>query len=203
MRPIGLFVMCLLLAACTTPPMFPPEFTRNIKTDPVALKAWKEQTSYPSGVNFISRKVQLGGQIIQVVRKPDGVIIVAEEQPINKYLGYGPTSVSRPGSFKFAIVLHGFPDAGTLQAGNQLAVVGATVGSSPEAIGSMPKILPYLLAHCLYIWKTQGFEADNFPYEGSMGYYQLEKRTFCQEEGKGDNLSTGGGQGDQERSSGS
>lgn len=201
MRPLGLFAMCIVMAACTTPPMFPPELTRNIKTDPVALKAWKEQTSYPSGVNFISHKVQLGGQVTQVIPKTDGVVLLVEEQPIDKYLGYGPTSVRREGSFEFAIVLHGFPDADTLQAGNHLAVIGATVGSSPEAIGWKPKILPHLLAQCLYIWKTEGFETDNFPYEGSMGYYPLEKRTFCQEEGKGDSLSTDGGQGKQETSS--
>lgn len=204
MRPLGLFAMCIVMAACTAPPMFPPELTRDIKADPVALKAWKEQTSYPSGASFISHKVQLGGQITQVIRKTDGVVILVEEQPIDKYLGYGPTSVGRQGSFEFAIVLHGFPDADMLQAGNHLAVVGATVGSTPEAIGWKPRVLPHLLAQCLYIWKTQELGTDNFAYEGSMGYYPLEKKTFCQEEGKGDSLSTDGGQGNQEtRSTGS
>lgn len=108
MRPIGLFMMCVLLAACTTPPAFPPEITKDIETDTVAVKAWKAQTSYPSGANFISHKVELGGQITQVLRKPDGVVILAQEQPIDKYLGYGPTSLRREGAFEFAIVFTAF-----------------------------------------------------------------------------------------------
>lgn len=201
MRIIGLFAMCLWLEACTTTPLFPPEITKGIETDTVAYKAWKEQRASPSSAHFVSHKVQLGGQITQVIRKTDGVLILVEERPIDKYLGYGPTSVSRPGSFEFAIVLHGFRDADTLQAGNHLAVVGATVGSSPEPIGWQLRVLPQLLAQCLYIWKTQGFETDNFPYEGSMGYYPLEKRTYCREEGKGGWLSTGEGQGDETKGS--
>lgn len=201
MRTMGLFAMCVLLATCTTTPVFPPDFTRNIKTDPGVLKAWKEQTSYPSDVNFSSHKVQLGGQITQVIRKPEGIVILAEEQPIDKYLGYGPTSVRREGSFEFAIVFNGFPDADALQVGNQLAVVGTTDRARPETIGWMPRVIPHLRAQCLDIWKTQGFETDNITYQGSMGYYPLEKRSFCQEEGKGDSLSTGDGQDNQDTSS--
>jgi len=201
MRPIGLFVMCVLLVACTTPPVFPPEITKDIETDTVAVKAWKEQTSYPSGAKFSSHKVQLGGHITQVIRKPEGVVILAEEQPIDKYLGYGPASVRREGSCEFAIDFNGFPDADALQVGNQLAVVGTTDRARPETIGRIPRVIPHLHAQCLDIWKTQGVKTDNITYQGSMGYYPLEKRIFCQEEGKGDSFSTGDGQGNQEMSS--
>lgn len=195
MRPIGLFVMCVVLVACTTPPVFPPEITKGIETDTVAVKAWKEQKSYPSGANFVSHKVELGGQITQVVRKPDGVVILAEEQPIDKYLGYGPTSLRREGALEFAIVFKGFPDADMLQVGNQLAVVGATDGSRPEVVDQTPTVVPHLLAQCLHIWKTQGVDTNNLYYAGSMGQrYPLENRTFCHEEGNGETLSTGGDQ---------
>lgn len=194
MRPISLFVMSVLLAACTTPPLFPPELTKDIETDTVAVKAWKAQTSYPSGANFVSHKVELGGQITQILRKPDGVVILASEQPIDKHLGYGPTSLTRQGAFEFAIVFNGFPDTDMLQVGNQLAVVGATDGSSSEMTGRMPRVVPQLVAQCLHIWKTEGFDTNNY-YEGSMGQqYPLENRTFCQEEGTRKTLSTGGGQ---------
>ena len=192
MPTIGLFVMWVLLAACTTTPVFPPDLTRDIKTDPGVLKAWKAQTFNPPGVNVSSHKVQLGGQITQVIRKPEGIVILAEEQPIDKYLGYGPTSVKREGSFEFAIVFNGLPEADALQVGNQIAVVGTTDRARPETIGWMPRVIPHLRAQCLDIWKTQGFETDNITYQGSMGYYPLEKRTFCQEEGKGASWSTGG-----------
>lgn len=194
MRPIGFIMMCGLLVACTTPPVFPPELTKDIETDTIAVKAWKDQATYPSGANFTSHRVELGGQITEVLRKPDGVVILAEEQPIDKYLGYGPTSLRGKDAFEFAIVFHGFPDPDMLQVGNQLAVVGETDGSSPEMIDRTPRVVPHLVAQCLHIWKTEGFDTNNY-YEGSMGQrYPLENQTFCQEQGTGETLSTGGGQ---------
>lgn len=190
MRIISLLAICSLLAACTIPPLFPPEIMKDVETDTLAFKAWKEKPSYPSNAHFLTHKVLLGGQITQVIKKPDGVVILAEEQPIDKYLGYGPTSVSRKGSFQFAIVFHDLPDVDMLQAGNQLAVVGTTASSSLGVIEGMPRGLPHLLAQCLHIWKSDGFETDFVPYE-SAGYYSLEKRTFCREESKNRALSTG------------
>jgi starvation-inducible outer membrane lipoprotein len=191
MRTIYLLAMCLWLNACTATPLFPPEITKDIKTDISVIKAWKEQASYNSGVNFISTKVQLGGRITQVIPKPGGVVILAEEQPIDRYLGYGPINVEREGAFRFAIVFAGYPDDDMLKVGNQFAVVGEMDGSRLEASGTAPRVvLPHLLAQCLLIWKTERFETDTFPYEGMMGYYPLEKRTFCRKEDKGMNLST-------------
>ncbi|UVT15795.1 MAG: Slp family lipoprotein [Nitrospira sp.] len=188
MRTIGLFVMCVSFAACTITPVFPPDLTRDIDTDSGVMKAWKEQTSY-SDATFSSHKVQLGGQITQVIRRPEGVVILAKEQPMDKYLGYGPVRVKREDRFEFGIILTGFPDADALQVGNQLAVVGMTISARPETTGWMSRVIPHLRAQCLDIWKTQEFETDNITYQGSMGYYPLEKRTFCQEEGKGDSSS--------------
>lgn len=182
MRIIGLFAVGVLLAACTTPPMFPPEIMKDIETDTLALTAWQAHTYDPTPTSLASHKVQLGGQITQAIRKPGGVVILAKEQAVNKYLGYGPTYAIRKDSFEFAIILNSFPDAGVLQAGNQLAVIGTTAGASPVVIGEIPRVLPHLLAQCLHIWKTDGYETDFVPYQGSMGYYRLEKRTWCQDD---------------------
>ncbi len=186
MRIIGLFAMGVLLAACTTPPIFPSEIMKDVESDTFVLTAWKDHTYDPTPASFASHKVLLGGQIAQAIRKPDGVVILAEEQPVHKYLGYGPTSVRREGSFTFAIVLTGVPDADMLQAGNQFAVVGTTAGASAVVFGGMPRVLPHLLAQCLHIWKTNGYETDFIPYEGSMGYYRLEKRTWCHDDSEDD-----------------
>ncbi len=182
MRIIGLFAIGILFAGCTALPIVPPEIMKDVETDTFVLKAWKDQTYHPTTVNFASHKVQLGGQIAQVIRNPDGVVIVVKEQPINKYLGYGPTPVIRKGSFEFAIVLNSVPDADMLQAGNQLAVVGTADAARPVVIGGMPRVLPHLFARCLPIWKTDGYETDLVHYEGSMGHYPLEKQTWCQED---------------------
>lgn len=192
---IRLFSMgvMMLLAACATKPIFPQEIMNDVEMDTVAVNAWKEQTPYLSEATFVPHKVQLGGKILQVIRKPDGIVILAEEQPIDRYLGYGPTRSMPEGSFDFAVVLNGFPEVDMLQVGNQLAVVGTTDRSSPEVVGWMPRTLPHLQAQCLDLWKTQGFETDNSVYEGSMGYYSLEKQTFCREKSKWEAISTEGG----------
>ncbi len=200
MRIIGLFTMCLWLGACTTAPLFPPEIMKDVKMDTVAFKAWKNQSYHSSTANVVSHKVELGGQILNVIRKPQGVVILAEEQPIDSYLGYGPTRVRREGAFKFAIDLKSVPDADMLRAGDQLAVVGALDSSSLEVIDGMPKVLPHLRSQCLHIWKTQGFETDFTAYE-SAGYYPLKKRTYCLEEDKEGTLSSGDGQGDMAKGS--
>ncbi len=191
MRTIYLLAMCLWLNACATAPLFPPEITNAITTDTSVITAWKKQASYTSGANFISSKVQLAGRITQVIPKPGGVVILAKEQPINRYLGYSPTSEGREEAFRFAIVFTGFPDDDMLKKGNQLAVVGEMEGFRLESGDSTPSVgLPHLLAQCLLIWKTERLEADTFPYEGTMGYYPSERRTFCRKEDKGMNLST-------------
>lgn len=201
MRIIGLFATCILFAACTTPPIFPPEIMKDVETDTFDFKAWKEQTYHPSTANFVSRKVELGGQILKAIQKPEGVVILADEQPIEKYPGYGPKTVKREGSFGFAIVFNGSLEPGMLQAGNKLAVVGTTGGAITEMIDGAPRVLPHLLARCLHIWKTQGVEVLDVPWEGSMGYYPPEHRTFCLEDRKGSSLSNGSSQADEEKGS--
>lgn len=190
MRTIYLLAMCLWLNACTATSPFPQEVAEETSTDTSAIKAWKEQAGYASGTSFISRKVQLGGRITQVIPKPGGVIIIAQEQPIDRHLGYGSTGAGREGAFKFAIVFSGFPDDEMLKVGNHLVVVGELDRSRPEAIGSMPLIpLPHLLAQCLHIWKMERFGTDALAYEDTNS--QLEGQTFCRKEGNGKNLSTG------------
>ena len=180
MHIIGLFMMSLWLGACTTTPLFPSEIMKDVETDTVAFKAWKDQSNRPSTSNFVSHKVELGGQILNVIRKPDGVTIIAGEQPIDPYIGYGPTKVIREGAFQFAIDLKSSSDAAMLQAGNQLAVVGVVSNSHQEVIDGVPRVLPHLSARCLHVWKTQEYETDVVPWEGSMGgYYPLKRQTFC------------------------
>ncbi len=189
MRISYLLALCLWLNACTTAQLFPPEITKDLTTDTVVITAWKEQLPYTSGASSRSAKVQIGGLITQVTPKSGGVVILAEEQPIDGYLGYGPTSARREGAFRFAIVFPGSPDDDMLKAGNQLAVVGEMDGSRPESSDSTSgAVLPHLVAQCLLIWKTERFEADRFPYEGMMGYYPLERRTFCRKGGQREEL---------------
>lgn len=81
MRTTVLFIMCTLLIACTTPPLFPPEVMKDVATNTFALNAWKEQTSYPSNTPFVSHKVELEGQILKVIPKREGVVILVDGSP--------------------------------------------------------------------------------------------------------------------------
>lgn len=188
MRIIGLFVMCVWLVACTTPPMFPPEIMKDVESDTSAFKSWKEQTSYPSDAPFVSHKVELEGKIMKVIPKAEGVVIVVDgyliDQPDSK-------DVKREDLFRFAIDFDGIIDSGMLQTGNRLVVVGATDRAGLETIGWMPEVLPNLRAQCLHVWKSQGVKNMYFSSSGYMGYYAPEERTFCREESIGRPLSTG------------
>ena len=193
MRTLGLFVMSVLLAACTTAPMFPPEIMKDVEKDTFDFKAWQEQAYYPSSTQFVSHKVELGGRIIKVIRQPEGVVILAEKQPVEKYPGYSSNSAEQESPSMYAILFNGFPESGMLQVGNRLAVVGATDRAGAEVIGWTPMTMPHLVAQCLHIWNSRGFKTvDDFAYEGAMGYDPPEERTFCIKESEGSSLSASG-----------
>jgi starvation-inducible outer membrane lipoprotein len=169
MRTLSLFVMGILLAACTTTPMFPPEIMKDVERDTFDFKAWKEQAYQPSNAHFVPHKVELGGQIIKVIQKPEGVVILAAKQSIEKYPEYGSGLAEQESPFIFAILFYGFPESGMLQVGNTFAVVGATDRARADVIGWSPGVLPHLRAQCLHIWNTQGVKTvDDFASAGAM-----------------------------------
>lgn len=179
MRSVILFVMYLWLEACTTPPLFPPEVMKGIENDTFAFKAWKDQASYTSA-RLVSHKVELEGQILKVIPKREGVIIVADGHPVDEQPLYDSQIRIGEDSFIFAIGVNGRLDPGMLQTGNRLVVVGMTDNPSAEAMGWMSRFLPHLRAQCLHIWKAQGVKSMFFSSSGYLGYYAPEERTFCQ-----------------------
>lgn len=186
MRTLGLFVMGVLLAACTTTPMFPPEIMKDVEKDAFDFKAWQEQAYQPSNAHFVPHKVELGGRIIKVIRQPEGVVILAEKQPIEKYPGYSSNSTEQESPFMYAILFNGFPESGMLQVGNRLAVVGATDRAGAEVIGWTPITMPHLLAKCLHIWNSRGLKTvDDFSNAEVTEYYPSEGRTFCSDKNQG------------------
>lgn len=196
MRRIAVFAMCVLLAACTNNPFFPLEAMNGVNNDTVALKAWKDQVSYPSA-SFTSEKVEMEGAIIKVIPKPEGTVIVVDGYPMGKDPLFDPKSQSSEGVFRFAIIFNGMLDPSMLQTGNRLVVIGATDKPAPESIGWIPKPLPHLRARCLHIWKIDKSELNRFPY-GDMSRSTQEERTFCHKENIGKSSSTGG-QGDENK----
>ena len=201
MRMIGLFAMCVLLEACTMMPMFPPEVMKNVETDTFDVEAWQAQTYRPSNAGFVPHKVELGGEIIEVIRKPEGVVLLVEEQPIENHPAYGSKSKSmnRGDAFWYAIAFNGSPESSMLQRGNKLVAVGMTDRAGTEMIGGAPRVLPHLLAQCLHIWNIRESEAANFSYYGGpMGHHPAEERTFCLRDDSGKALPISESQGDKQ-----
>lgn len=178
---IGLFVTCFWLVACTAPPIFPPWIMKGVETDTFNFKAWKEEASHPATARMGPHYVELGGRILNVIRKPDGVIILAEEQAIEKYAGYCPTCVKREYPSTFAIVFTGALDPSMLEVGYELAVIGTTDRPGTEMIEGTPQMLPHLTAQCLHIWKTQEAKMPDIAWEGNMGYVPPEHGIFCRD----------------------
>lgn len=196
MSRIAALTMWVLLAACTNTPLFPPEIMNGVSNDTVAIKAWKDQGSYPSA-HFASQKVEMEGTIIKVVSKPEGTVIVVDGRPMGKDPLFEPKGQSSEGVFRFAIVFNGGLDPSMMQTGNRLVVIGETDKPGPESIGWIPKPLPHLRAQCLHIWKIDESELSRFPY-GDISRSTQEERTFCHKENIGKSSSTGG-QGDENK----
>lgn len=199
MRLIGLFAMCALLEACTTAPMFPPEIMKNVELNTFDVEAWQKQTYRPSNAGFVPHKVELGGEIIEVIRKPEGVVLLVEEQPIENHPAYDSKSMGRGDVFWYAIAFNGSPESSMLQRGNKLVVVGMTDRGGTEVIGGAPRVLPHLQAQCLHIWNTRELEMANFSYYGGpMGHHPPEERTFCLRDESGKSLPISERQGDKQ-----
>ncbi len=190
MRSVGGIVVFVLLAACTSHPLFPPEAMDGVNNDTVAIEAWKDQVSHPSA-NFASQKVEMEGTIIKVVPKPEGAIILIDGYPIGENRLFHPKSHAGEGMLRFATVFNGTVDLGMLQPGNRVVVIGITDKPGSESIGWMPRPLPHLRAQCLHIWKIDKNELHRFPY-GDMSRATQEERTFCRKENIGKPLSAGG-----------
>ena len=202
MRSIGLVAMSVWLSACSTTPMFPPAVMKDVDANTRDVKAWEDQAYHPSGAAFVPHKVELAGEIIRVIQKPEGVVILAEEQPLDTNPASSSTNVQQDGAPWFAITFKGSVEPSLLQAGNRLTVVGTTQRAGPEMLGGAPRMLPHLMAQCLHIWNTRESEMANFSYYGGpMGHHPPEERTFCLE-GSNAGSSSSGSQGDMKKAPG-
>ncbi|MFO0698161.1 MAG: Slp family lipoprotein [Nitrospira sp.] len=191
MRTLGLFIISVWLVGCTTPPMFPPEIMKDVETDTSVFKAWKEQATHASHAPFIAHKVELEGQILKVIPKETGVILLVDGRAIDQHPSSTSKDSQREDSFRFAIDIDGMLGPGMVQPGNQLVVVGTTDQAGPETVGWVPEVLPHLRAQCLHILTTQGLQNMYFASSGYMGFYAPKERTVCRDENTGSSLATG------------
>lgn len=180
-RMIGIIVISVWLSACTSTPMFSPEIMKDVEANTFDVKAWEREAYHPSSAKFVPHQVELAGEIIRVTRKPEGIVIVAEEQPIEASLRSNKTTVEQDGPFWFAITFKGSVDPRMLQPGNRLIAVGMTRQARAEMLGGAPRVLPHLRAQCLHIWNTEGAKNKYYYSEDFLEPYPIEERTYCRE----------------------
>ena len=188
MRTIGLFLIGLMLGSCTNR-IFPAQVMQGTETDSFDMQGWEDQAYRPSNTAFVPHKVELAGMILQVSHKPDSLVILAKEQPLDADPGSSSARVrvEQENAPWFAITFQGAVEPKMLQTGNRLVAVGMTNRASAELFGGAPRMLPHLTARCLHIWNTE--EVKNMYLctsdTTSAGRYPADERTFCLEDPMG------------------
>jgi starvation-inducible outer membrane lipoprotein len=166
------FILWLSTAACAPVQLFPKEVTAGVD-EQFDFTVWRNVPNAKTG-----QKVQLGGRIVQVDQRNQGVIIITTQLPIVEQPVYGPKDNGRR-SGEFAVFYTGQLDSKWLIPGNRLIVVGTTEQAKAVVVDDVQRSLPSLTARCVHIWKTVGKEIAEFPYNIGGGYEPLEQETFC------------------------
>lgn len=152
--------------------VFPPEISTGADTN-FDFNAWRVLPKATVG-----RKVQLGGRIVQVNEKNDGLVIIAAQLPVVERPAYGPRDTGKRAG-EYAIFYSGAIHPKSLRLGNHLMVIGVTEQAQIVNVDEVQRSLPSLTARCLHIWNTGGKEISEFPYNAGAGYEPLEENTFC------------------------
>src|SRR5262249_59287998 len=120
----------ILSVGCSTPTLFPSEATRDsVPTQFGVLEAKPDA--------FTGRVVQLAGRIVGVQQSADGILIRAQELPIQQQPAYGPAETTK-GTSVFAIMYPGKVDEKALWYGNKLLVVAVAQGSHSMEVDGIP-----------------------------------------------------------------
>lgn len=175
MKPCYGLIMLLLffwINGCGPITAFPPEITNGADTN-FDFNAWRVLPKATVG-----RKVQLGGRIVQVNERNDGLVIIAAQLPVVEHPAYGPRDTGKRAG-EYAIFYSGTINPKSLRLGNRLMVIGVTDQAQPVTVDEVQRSLPSLTAQCLHIWNTGGKEIAEFPYNAGAGYEPLEENTFC------------------------
>jgi hypothetical protein len=158
---------------CSTPSLFPTEATRDADSIEFGVLEAKPDV-------FKGRVVQLAGRIVGVEQSADGILIRAQELPMEQHPAYGPAETTK-GTSEFAIMYPGKVDANALWFGNKLVVVAVAQGTHSMAVDGSTRTEPYVVARCMHVWKTGEYGSygiEDFP-NLADGYYPLEHQTYC------------------------
>jgi len=166
-------IVGLVSVGCSTGSLFPPDAIRDVATIQFGVLEARPDV-------FTGRIIQLSGRIVGVEQSADGILIRAQELPMQEHPVYGPAEDNKK-TAEFAIKYSGKVDDSALWFGNKLVVVAVAQGSRPLTVDGVIRTAPYVVARCMHIWKTGEYgsygieEFPNLP----DGYYALEHQTYC------------------------
>jgi len=78
----------------------------------------------------------------------------------------------------FVFLYRGLIDSRGLQFGNKLIIVGVVEGNQRITIKGTQRTVPYLVARCVYVWKTGRYAVGDYP-NLPDGYFPLEQQRYC------------------------
>ena len=166
-------IVAMLSVGCSTPSLFPPEATRDAA--PIQFGVLEAKPDV-----FKGRVVQLAGRIVGVEQSANGILIRAQELPVEQHPVYGPAETNKPSS-EFAIMYPGKVDERALWFGNKLLVVAVAQGSRSMEVDGVSRTTPYVVARCMHVWKTGEYGSyglEDYPHLADT-YYPLEHETYC------------------------
>ncbi len=124
-----------------------------------------------------SRRVQLGGRIVESKTSDDIVTIVVAQLPIVEHPAYGPKDNGKNNG-DFVVIYQGHIESADLQPGNRVMVVGTTRSWKVVTVNDLSRSFPIVEAQCLHFWNTQGRDIADFPFY-EAGYVTLRQETVC------------------------
>jgi starvation-inducible outer membrane lipoprotein len=166
-------IIGIVSVGCSTPPLFPPQATRDAAPTQFGVLEAKPDA-------FKGRAVQVAGRIVGVEQSGDGILIRVQELPMEEHPVYGPAETTK-GTPEFAILYPGKVDEKALWYGNKLVVVAVAQGSHSVTVDGLSRTAPYVVARCMHVWKTGEYGSygiEDFPHV-TDGYYPLEHQTYC------------------------
>ncbi|HEY6085904.1 MAG TPA: Slp family lipoprotein [Nitrospira sp.] len=167
---IVIIVFPSLFSACS-PHIFPAKALEGVDPN-FDFSQWRRMPNQSE-----SRKIQLGGRILQTETVGDIVTIVALQLPIAEHPAYGPKTLGKR-SGEFAIVYPGKVDSLFLQSGNRLIVIGHIRSRVRVEVDDLLRSLPTVTAQCIHFWNTGDRDISDFSASGA-GYETLREETYC------------------------
>lgn len=173
-KAMAMMLFGALLAACSTPPLFPAAEVKEV--DPNIRFADLEADP----TTFKGRVVQLAGRIVRLDQTAEGTLVVMHRLRVVEHPVYGPAEAATKGPMgEFTFLFPRKLDPAAIAVGDRLIVIGTVQGARAVPLDGGTQTEPYLLAHCLHVWDTKGEEIYDYTARHGGDFYPMIEATYC------------------------